>query len=61
MMNLSSGVLDVTVPYRPASTVSSEEKRCGAWSRKLSTASGEFQFMPLAARLMPAAGLVLPR
>ena len=61
MMNLSSGVLDVTVPYRPASTVSSEEKRCGAWSRKLSTASGEFQFMPLAARLILLLALCFPR
>ena len=46
-MMTSSGVLDVTVPYQPGKHgLLSEEKRWGM-DRKFSTASGEFQFMPL--------------
>ena len=46
MMTL--GVLDVTVPYQCGKHgLLSEEKKMWGMDRKFSTASGEFQFMPL--------------
>jgi len=60
-MMTSSGVLDVTVPYQFGKHgLLSEEKKMGAWTES-SASKWRFSIHAPAARLMSAAGPVLPR
>lgn len=60
--DLSGVVLDMTVPYRPCKHgLIGGEKDAGHGTESSAQRVESFYSMPLAARLMPAASLVLPR